>query len=167
MQGDAVVTAESNDTFFTPLWAAIDGFFGLIWSILHPILAAIDPLCGPVGIFSIFFRNGQLSCGNAGWGDEIASGFYVTASLALCTLPLGLVVGFFLALAKQSPVAQLRTAADIYTTLFRGLPELLTLFIVYYGLQIVLQNLAGSLGFAGPNQINSIIDGMISHGLVF
>ena len=44
-------------------------------------------------------------------------------------------MGFFIALAKQSEEKSLRMSANIYTTLFRGLPELLTLFIVYYGLQ--------------------------------
>ncbi|WP_425523767.1 ABC transporter permease [Rhizobium setariae] len=145
----------------------MDSLFSAIWWILHPVLKTIDPLCGPVGVFSLFFRGGLLSCGNEGWGDEIAQGFYVTASLAICTLPLGLIVGFFLALAKQSSVGQLRTAADIYTTLFRGLPELLTLFIVFYGLQVVLQNFASSLGMSGPIEINSFFAGMISIGLVF
>jgi len=167
MQGDVVVTAESTNTFYTQIWALIDGMFSAIWSILHPVLSAIDPLCGRVGVFSLLGGNGMLSCGDLGWGDEIAHGFYITASLAICTLPLGLAIGFLLALAKQSSVGQLRTAADIYTTLFRGLPELLTLFIVYYGLQIVLQNFAGSIGFSGPIEINSFIAGMIAIGLVF
>ena len=55
------------------------------------------------------------------------------SSLSLATLPIGLVVGFFVALGKQSPDRLIRLAAEIYTTIFRGLPELLTLFLVYYG----------------------------------
>ncbi|MDB5523838.1 MAG: transporter permease [Rhizobium sp.] len=167
MQGDVAVTAESTDSILAPLWAMFDAISSAIWYVLHPILATIDPLCGPVGIFSLLGGNGQLSCGNAGWGDEIAFGFYVTASLALCTLPLGLVIGFFLALAKQSSVGQLRTAADIYTTLFRGLPELLTLFIIYYGIPIALQGLAAQLGYAGPVEVNGFVAGMIAIGIVF
>ena len=57
-------------------------------------------------------------------------------SLALATLPLGLVIGFFVALAKQSNEPSLRLAGNIYTTIFRGLPELLTLFIIFFGAQI-------------------------------
>jgi polar amino acid transport system permease protein len=167
MQGDTAVTAESGDSLLAPIWGIFDAIFSAIWSVLHPVLTTIDPLCGPVGVFSLFFRNGQLSCGNTGWGDEIASGFYVTASLAVCTLPLGLMVGFFLALGKQSSVGQLRTAADIYTTLFRGLPELLTLFIVYYGLQEALQLALAPLGFTGRIEINAFVAGMVSVGVVF
>ena len=80
-----------------------------------------------------------LSFGDLGWGDEIASGVLITITLALATLPFGLLIGFFVALAKQSQEWSLRTAADIYTTLFRGLPELLTLFLVYFGMQIAIQ----------------------------
>ena len=65
-----------------------------------------------------------LAFGPEGWGDELASGLLVTVSLALATLPLGLCVGFAVALAKQSPERSLRMAADIYTTIFRGLPDM-------------------------------------------
>ena len=167
MQGDVAVTAQSTDSFLAPLWWIFDAIGAFIWSILHPILATIDPLCGPIGIFSLIGGQGQLSCGDVGWGDEIAFGFYVTASLALCTLPLGLLIGFFLALAKQSNVRQLRAAADIYTTLFRALPELLTLFIIYFGLPVLLQKAVEPLGLTDPIEINPFIAGMIAIGIVF
>lgn len=126
----------------------------------------IDPLCGPVGLFTLFFAD-LVSCGDAGWGDEIASGVWVTVSLALATLPLGLLMGFFLALAKQSSDGSLRLAANVYTTIFRGLPELLTLFVVYYGAQIGLQQLLTMLGFDVAIEINAFAAGMVALGLVF
>jgi polar amino acid transport system permease protein len=167
MQGDTAVTVESAAPLAWSGWSLVDGFFSAIWSVLQPILAVIDPLCGPVGVFSLIGGSGELSCGDVGWGDEIAFGFYVTASLALSTLPLGLLAGFFLALAKQSEERYLRAAADIYTTLFRGLPELLTLFIIFFGLPFALENLAGQLGFSGPIEINTFVAGMIAIGIVF
>ncbi|MDO6963917.1 ABC transporter permease [Rhizobium alvei] len=170
MQGETAVTAvtaEESSGFLDPLWAVFDTIFGAIWSLLHPVLTTIDPFCGPVGIFSLFFGEGELGCGATGWGDEIASGFYVTASLAVCTLPIGLTIGFFLALAKQSSEPYLRTATDIYATLFRGLPELLTLFIIYYGMQIGLQQVASFFGYEGQIEINTFFAGMLAIGLVF
>ena len=53
-----------------------------------------------------------LSFGPDGWGDQIASGVGVTIGLALATLPLGLVAGFLIALAKQSEEGPLRLAAE-------------------------------------------------------
>jgi len=108
-----------------------------------------------------------LGFGDTGWGDEIASGVGVTVSLALATLPLGLAIGFAVALAKQSAEPSLRIAGHAYTTVFRGLPELLTLFLVYYGAQIGLQELAAALGMAGSIEINSFLAGMVALGFVF
>ena len=108
-----------------------------------------------------------ISFGPEGWGDDIARGVLVTLSLALATLPFGLVAGFLIALAKQSKERPLRLAADIYTTIFRGLPELLTLFLVYYGAQIGIQ-LAVHLFNPDANiEINSFAAGMIALGVVF
>ncbi|MCP8893631.1 ABC transporter permease [Shinella daejeonensis] len=145
----------------------MSGFFAAVAEAVSAFLGVVDPLCGPVGIFSLFAKNTLLSCGDAGWGDEIAYGFLVTASLALATLPVGLAAGFFIALAKQSEEKSLRLAANIYTTLFRGLPELLTLFIVYYGLQILVQNLMTAIGYDGRVEINAFFAGMIALGVVF
>ncbi|HEX5932542.1 MAG TPA: ABC transporter permease [Pseudorhizobium sp.] len=128
---------------------------------------ALDPLCGPVGIFSLFGRNTLVACGDAGWGDEIAFGVKVTIALALATLPVGLLLGFLIALAAQSQDRLLRAAVGIYTTIFRGLPELLTLFIVYYGLQLLIQGVFSWLGFDQQIEINAFIAGMIALAVVF
>jgi polar amino acid transport system permease protein len=108
-----------------------------------------------------------LSFGPKGWGDEIASGMLVTVSLALATLPLGLAVGFFVSLGKQSEEKSLRVACNVYTTLFRGLPELLTLFLVYYGAQIGVQQAAVLMGAKTGIEINSFVAGMVALGVVF
>ena len=108
-----------------------------------------------------------LSFGNEGWGDEIAAGTLLTIALALATLPLGLLQGFLLALAKNSDDANLHRAADIYTTIFRGLPELMTLFLVYYGVQIGLQALIGFFAEGVYIEINSFLAGMVALGVVF
>jgi polar amino acid transport system permease protein len=135
--------------------------------LLSAVGHAIDPFCGPVGLFTLFAGNGLLACGDQGWGDEIASGVFVTASLAIATLPCGLALGFFVALGKQTDDRFARLASNIYTTIFRGLPELLTLFIVYYGIQILLQAVLAAVGFDGRIEINAFVAGMIALGVVF
>lgn len=108
-----------------------------------------------------------LAFGDTGWGDEIARGLLVTVSLAVATLPIGLLIGFLLALAKQSSEPTLRVSADIYTTIFRGLPELLTIFMVYFGLQIAIRQVSIALGFEGGIEINAFVAGLIALALVF
>ncbi|WP_426125584.1 ABC transporter permease [Pararhizobium sp. PWRC1-1] len=141
--------------------------FAALSSIVSWFASIVDPICGPIGVFRLFAQDTLLACGDTGWGDEIAHGFMITVSLAICTLPIGLLFGFFIALAKQSEEKSLRLAVNIYTTIFRGLPELLTLFIVYYGLQIIAQQAMAAIGFEGPVEINAFVAGMIALSLVF
>lgn len=108
-----------------------------------------------------------LSFGGEGYGDEIAYGTLVTVALALASLPIGLLLGFLLAIAKNSSEASLKLAADIYTTIFRGLPELLTLFLVYFGVQIGLQAALKLAGFDFYFEVNSFVAGMVALSLVF
>lgn len=108
-----------------------------------------------------------IGFGPDGWGDEIARGVLVTVSLALATLPFGLLLGFFVALAKQSAEPTLRLAGNIYTTIFRGLPELLTLFLVYYGMQLGLQRLVHLVSPGAAFEFNAFVAGMLALGVVF
>ncbi|MFI5410430.1 ABC transporter permease [Kaistia sp. UC242_56] len=107
-----------------------------------------------------------LSFGPDGWGDELLQGTWLTIRLALATVPFGLALGFLVALAKRSPNRYLRAFGNAYTTVFRGLPELLTIFIVYFGGQIALQRIVGL--FSGATvEVNGFIAGMIALGVVF
>ncbi|KQQ36915.1 ABC transporter permease [Rhizobium sp. Leaf306] len=134
---------------------------------LSALFDTLDPFCGPAGIFTWLGQGSLIACGDAGWGDEIAFGVKVTITLALATLPVGLVIGFLIALAAQSEERLLRLAAGIYTTIFRGLPELLTLFIVYYGAQILLQTVLSTFGYDGRVEINAFVAGMVALAVVF
>ncbi len=105
-----------------------------------------------------------LSWGDQGWLDDIFGGVLVTVQLALATLPVGLLLGFLIALAKQSAEPTLRTAGNIFTTIFRGLPELLTLFLIYFGVALP----SFTYFFPGASdQVTSFIAGMIALSLVF
>lgn len=107
-----------------------------------------------------------LSFGPDGWGDELLQGTWLTIRLALATVPFGLALGFLVALAKRSPNRYLRAFGNAYTTVFRGLPELLTIFIVYFGGQIALQRIIGLFSDATV-EVNGFIAGMVALGVVF
>jgi polar amino acid transport system permease protein len=106
-----------------------------------------------------------LSFGPNGWGNQLAAGAAVTVALSLATLPLGLVAGFFVALGKQSSDPLIKLSAEVYTTIFRGLPELLTLFLVYYGAQFGFSALS-KLILGYPVEIHPFLAGMVALGLV-
>ncbi|WP_217570847.1 ABC transporter permease [Mesorhizobium sp. GbtcB19] len=108
-----------------------------------------------------------LSWGPDGWSDDIASGVLVTIVLALATLPIGLTIGFFVAFAKQHEEPSLRLAANIYTTVFRGLPELVTLFLFFFGMPLLLQYVVRLFNPNATIDVNSFIAGMIVLSLIF
>lgn len=108
-----------------------------------------------------------LSWGPDGWSDDIAYGALVTIALALATLPIGLAIGFFVAWAKQSEEPSLRAAANVYTTVFRGLPELVTLFLFFFGVPILLQHLVRLFNPEATIDVNGFLAGMIVLSLIF
>lgn len=106
-----------------------------------------------------------LQWGPDGWGDELAFGTLVTLSLSLATLPIGLIAGFGLSLARQSPDPLVRLSARIYATIFRGVPELLTLFVVYYGSQYLVSLISTTL-FGTAFEVSPFVAGIVALGLV-
>ena len=108
-----------------------------------------------------------LSFGPDGWGDELAAGTWLTIRLAVATLPFGLLLGLLVALAKRSHIRALRVLGNAYTTVFRGLPELLTIFIVYFGGQILLQRITEFVSPGSSVEVSGFVSGMIALGVVF
>lgn len=107
-----------------------------------------------------------LSFGPDGWGDQLAQGAAITLGLAVATVPFGLVLGLLVALARDSKSRILRGIGHTFSTVFRGLPELLTLFIVYYGGQIALQKLVALFTDAYV-EVPAFVAGMLALGMVF
>ena len=93
-------------------------------------------------------------------------GAWLTIRLALATLPFGLAVGLMAALARNSRRRWLRVPGNIFTTIFRGLPELLTLLLVYFGGQVLLSRIA-SLVSDGQVEVSAFVAGLVALGLVF
>ncbi|CUI01136.1 ABC transporter permease [Leisingera aquaemixtae] len=109
-----------------------------------------------------------FSYGDAGWGDEILRGLAITVQLAIVTLPVGLFLGFLAAAASMSRLLPLRLLGFGYTTVMRGLPEILTLFVVYNGagllINAVLQWWAPE---AAPTDFSPFAAGVVALGMVF
>lgn len=107
----------------------------------------------------------DLLFGPDGWGGLLLKGAVVTVLLTLTTVPFGFGGGLLLALMKLAPSRALRAACDGYTTFFRGIPDLLALFIVYFGLQMLADRLGAALG-VGHLEINAFAAGVIALSVV-
>lgn len=104
-----------------------------------------------------------LLFGPDGWIGLLMQGAAVTILLALCTVPVGFGAGLALAVLKSAS-RPVRLLAEAYTTFFRGIPDLLALFLVYFGLQILLDKLGGAIGVR--LELNAFVAGVIALGAV-
>ncbi|MBB3260752.1 octopine/nopaline transport system permease protein [Paraburkholderia bannensis] len=109
----------------------------------------------------------MLGFGAEGWGGVLLLGALMTVVLTIAALALGAVFGGLIAAAKLSRFRVLRIIGDCYTTVFRGVPELLVIYLFYFGgsaLVTSIGQLFGADGFVGvpPFAIGAVAVGMIS-----
>jgi His/Glu/Gln/Arg/opine family amino acid ABC transporter permease subunit len=81
-----------------------------------------------------------------GYGASLLEGAGLTLATAFCSLAVALVLGLAGAAAKLSRLPLLRGAAQVYTTLIRGVPDLVMMLLVYFGGQQLLNLVAERLG---------------------
>jgi polar amino acid transport system permease protein len=108
-----------------------------------------------------------LSLSDGGWARELAQGLSITLMLAAATLPIGLALGLALAGASLSSRRLISATATIISTVFRSLPELLTLFIIYYGGQILINKFLALVMPDARISISPFAAGMLALGIVF
>tara|TARA_R110001583_G_scaffold116692_1_gene267498 strand:+ start:1324 stop:2043 length:720 start_codon:yes stop_codon:yes gene_type:complete len=70
-----------------------------------------------------------------GYGHMILQGTWMTVKLSLLSLILAMVIGVFTALMKSSKNIPLNLLATCYTTLIRGIPDLVLMLLIFYGVQ--------------------------------
>ncbi len=107
-----------------------------------------------------------LSFGDAGWGDEMLRATLMTLAVSLSSVALGLVIGTLGAAAKLSVVAPLRWLAEGYTTVARGVPELLIIYLFFFGGSGTVMFLAGLFGYHGYIEINAFTIGTVAIGII-
>ena len=109
-----------------------------------------------------------LSFGNAGWGDELLSGLLVTIKLSLVTLPFGMIIGLIVSTSSLRDSKWGNRLSRSYVVIFRGLPEVLTLFLVYNGVSVILNQISHAINPEGGFvELSPFIAGVVALGLVF
>lgn len=106
-----------------------------------------------------------------GYGPALLEGAVVTIELAFFSLALALVLGLIGASAKLSNSRVAIGIATTYTTLIRGVPDLVMMLLFYYGGQVAVNNLSDYLYNAYDVdfffQFDPFISGVITIGLIF
>jgi polar amino acid transport system permease protein/octopine/nopaline transport system permease protein/arginine/ornithine transport system permease protein len=80
-------------------------------------------------------------------GLTLVWGLKVTLVVGVSSMALAILFGLISAWAKLSASRLLRVLADTYTTVIRGIPELVLLLLIYYGTPTLLQPIVRSWGF--------------------
>ncbi|SEQ25342.1 polar amino acid transport system permease protein [Amphritea atlantica] len=102
-----------------------------------------------------------------GFGHLLLSGTWITIQLALSSLLVGLVLGLTGAAAKLSKNRIARWLATGYTTLVRGLPELLLVLTIYFGGSQLLMWIAGGFGYTEYIEIGPFVAGVAALSIAF
>lgn len=101
-----------------------------------------------------------------GYSEVILKGTLVTLELALSSVLLAVVLGLIGAGAKLSRSRPLAMLFEGYTTLIRGVPDLVLMLLIFYGLQIVLNQVTDALGMA-QFDIDPMVAGIITLGFIY
>jgi arginine/ornithine transport system permease protein len=98
---------------------------------------------------------------------SILQGALMTVGVSLAALAVAIVLGLLGASAKLSgrpvPVA----LATLYTTLIRGVPELVLMLLVFYGGTIGLNTLLEAMGSSESVDINPFLAGVLTIGFIY
>ena len=98
---------------------------------------------------------------------SLLEGAGVTLSVALASLAMAVTLGLMGAMAKLSKWRFARALAYLYTTLIRGVPDLVLMLLIFYGGQVAVNSIATSLGHDEYIDINPYIAGVLTIGFIF
>lgn len=102
----------------------------------------------------------------SGYGPLILSGTWMTLQLALLSLLLSVIIGLIGASSKLSSFKALRYIATAYTTLIRSVPDLVIMLLLFYSLQLGLNQITESLQM-DQIDINPFVAGVITLAFIY
>ncbi|MBT0718040.1 histidine ABC transporter permease HisQ [Rosenbergiella epipactidis] len=101
-----------------------------------------------------------------GYGQVILQGTWMTIELALSALVLAVIIGLAGAAARLSRYPWLQAIGATYTTIVRGIPDLVLMLLIFYGLQIALNQVTHGLDIAHID-IAPLPAGILTLGFIY
>ena len=107
-----------------------------------------------------------LAFGKTGWGDELFIATLMTIAVSITAM----LIGFFFALIftplKLSKNKFFNFIANTYTTIIRGVPELLVIYLFFFGGTGAVMYVASIFGYNEYIEINAFITGAFAIGII-
>ena len=107
-----------------------------------------------------------LYFGNTGWGDELFFAMLMTIAVAVAAILIGFLLAAIFTTFKLSKNKVLNLIGGFYTTVFRGVPELLVIYLFFFGGSGAVMYVAKIFGYDGYIEVNAFITGAISIGII-
>ncbi len=109
---------------------------------------------------------GLLAFGKTGWGDELFFATLMTLAVALAAITIGFFLSGIFVSFKLSKNKLLNLIGNFYTTVFRGVPELLVIYLLFFGGSGAVMYIAKIFGYHGYIEVNAFLTGAISIGII-
>src|SRR5262245_55601940 len=103
-----------------------------------------------------------------GYGHLLLDGLLLTIEISVCSFLIVIILGLTGAAGKLSRSGIARKVANAYTTVVRGIPELVLLLLMYYGGTVLVQNIAASFfNYSERIDINRFAAGTLVLGIIY
>ncbi|MDC3174141.1 ABC transporter permease subunit [Candidatus Pelagibacter sp.] len=107
-----------------------------------------------------------LTFGKTGWGDELFFATLMTIAVSITAMIIGFLFALIFTPLKLSKKKYLNFISNSYTTVIRGVPELLVIYLFFFGGSGAIMYVASIFGYNDYIEINAFLTGSISIGII-
>jgi len=109
---------------------------------------------------------GLLAFGDTGWGDELFYATLMTLAVSITAMLIGFVFALIFTPLKLSKHKSLNLIGNFYTTVIRGVPELLVIYLFFFGGSGAIMFVASMFGYNDYIEINAFMTGAMAIGII-
>ena len=107
-----------------------------------------------------------LSFGKTGWGDELLIATMMTIAVSMTAMIIGFLFALIFTPLKLSKSKFLNLIGNSYTTVIRGVPELLVIYLFFFGGSGAVMYVASIFGYNEYIEINAFVTGSFAIGII-
>tara|TARA_A100001011_G_scaffold396486_1_gene494466 strand:+ start:429 stop:1121 length:693 start_codon:yes stop_codon:yes gene_type:complete len=107
-----------------------------------------------------------LYFGDKGWGDELFVATLMTIAVSVTAMFIGFLFALIFTPLKLSKFKTLNLIGNFYTTVIRGVPELLVIYLFFFGGSGAIMYVASIFGYNDYIEINAFLTGSFSIGII-
>ncbi len=109
---------------------------------------------------------GLLAFGDTGWGDELFYATLMTLAVSITAMLIGFLFALIFTPLKLSKYKSLNLIGNFYTTVIRGVPELLVIYLFFFGGSGAIMYVASIFGYNDYIEINAFMTGACAIGII-